>query len=102
MPGPDHQASLEPDELRLMVKYIRQVEAALGSSRKIPGPSEINNQKAVRKSIVASSNICQGDLFTTENLTVKRPGDGISPMYLWKLLGKRANRNYQQDEQVGE
>ena len=100
LPGPDHQASLEPGELKAMVRLIRQVEAGLGSPHKIPAASEIKNMSVARKSLVAARDIRQGELFTAENLTVKRPGTGISPLYYWKWLGKVAERAYQRDEVI--
>ncbi|MFC4768240.1 N-acetylneuraminate synthase [Effusibacillus consociatus] len=100
LPGPDHKASLEPDELKDMVRSIRQVEAALGSPLKTPAPSELKNISVARKSLVAARTIREGEIFTTENLTVKRPGDGISPMYYWEWLGKTAEKNYEADEKV--
>lgn len=98
LPGPDHKASLEPDELKEMVKYIRQVEKALGYTRKIPSKSEIKNISVARKSLVAAKDIKKGEIFTQENLTVKRPGIGISPMYYWEWIGKKTERDYKKDE----
>ncbi len=100
LPGPDHKASLEPGELKLMVRSIRQVEAALGSSLKFPAGPEVKNIPMARKSIVASRDIEKGDIFTEDNITVKRPAGGISPMNYWQLLGKIADKNYQKDEMV--
>lgn len=100
LPGPDHKASLEPSELKLMVRSIRQVEAALGSPVKFPAESEIKNIPMARKSIVASREIKKGDLFTEDNITVKRPAHGISPVYYWQLLGKTAEKDYKKDEMV--
>lgn len=88
LPGPDHKASLEPEELKEMVKAIRQVELALGSFCKHPAQSEVGNIVVAQKSIVAARDIKAGELFTEENLTVKRPGGGISPLRYWELLGK--------------
>jgi N-acetylneuraminate synthase len=102
LPGPDHQASLEPAELKTMVEAIRQVEAALGSPRKIPVAGESANKLVARKSIVAARDIRRGEIFSEENLTAKRPGDGVSPMRYWNLLGQAAQRDYRQDEQVRE
>ncbi|OIR06750.1 N,N'-diacetyllegionaminic acid synthase [mine drainage metagenome] len=101
LPGPDHQASLEPDELRQMVRSIRDVEAALGSSVKQPAPSELGNRAVARKSLVASRPVVEGERFSIGNLTVKRPGGGISPMRYWEWLGKPAERDYQTDDPVG-
>jgi N-acetylneuraminate synthase len=100
LPGPDHQASLEPREFSQMVQGIRQVEQALGNPYKKPVPSELENQKIARKSIVAARNIQQGELFTEENLTVKRPGAGLSPFYFWELLGKTAPKSYLENEVI--
>lgn len=100
LPGPDHQASLEPNELELMVQSIRQVEKALGHPRKSPVPSELNNRVVARKSIVAAKAIAQGEQFTEHNLTVKRPGDGVLPIYFWDYIGKTATQNYSVDDKV--
>lgn len=100
LPGPDHKASLEPDKLKGMVTAIRQVEQALGSTGKAPAPSEIGNAAVVRKSIVAAREIQSGEPFTTENLTVKRPGGGISPLRYWDVLGKKAGRDFHADEAI--
>lgn len=100
LPGPDHKASLEPDELKLMITSIRQIERALGSSVKRATLSEQKNKPIARKSLVASRDICSGELFTEENVTTKRPGTGISPMSYWELLGKPATRDYKADEVI--
>lgn len=100
LPGPDHQASLEPDELRAMVQNIRAVETAIGGSVKYPTPSEARNLIPIRKSIVAACPIRRGEFFTAENLTVKRPGGGLSPMQYWDVLGRVANKDYLEDQQV--
>lgn len=100
LPGPDQKASLEPAELKAMVQSIRQVEEALGSLLKIPATSEIKNKNIARKSIVAACNIKAGEIFTSANLTAKRPGAGLSPMLSWELLGKKAERDYQADEVI--
>lgn len=100
LPGPDHKASLEPGELKAMVRSIRQVEKALGSPLKAPTPSEVKNRPITRKSLVAEQEIRKGDLFTETNLTVKRPGNGISPMHYWEWVGKAASRDYERDEMV--
>ncbi|HEX3032070.1 MAG TPA: N-acetylneuraminate synthase [Bacillota bacterium] len=100
LPGPDHKASLEPAELASMIRQIRQVEAALGTSLKRPVGAELKNKNVARKSLVAARDIKQGELFTPENLAVKRPGDGVSPMNYWEALGKRAEKDYVQDELV--
>lgn len=100
LPGPDHKASLEPRELKEMVRAIRQVELALGYPLKTPALSEIKNIAIVRKSLVATQNIRQGMIFSSENLDAKRPGNGISPMCYWDLLGKVAEKDYQPDELI--
>lgn len=100
LPGPDHLASLEPDQLRQMVDAIRAVEKALGSSRKHPASSEYKNIAVARKSLVAAIPILAGDVFTSENLAAKRPGSGLSPMHYWDMLKKKAERDYSADELV--
>jgi N,N'-diacetyllegionaminate synthase len=100
LPGPDHKASLEPDELTDMVKAIRHIEQALGDGIKQPSPSEKKNQPVARKSIVASKEIQRGERFTLENITTKRPGDGISPMRIEEFLKLFATQDYKRDEQI--
>jgi N,N'-diacetyllegionaminate synthase len=100
MEGPDHKASLEPDELKKMVDGIRNIERAMGDGIKTPTQSEVKNKVAARKSLVAAKNIRTGDVFSNENLTVKRPGDGLSPMLWEKLIGIKAKRDYQKDEKI--
>lgn len=100
MEGPDHKASLEPDELKRMIKGIRNIEIALGDGIKIPTPSEIKNAILVRKSVVAARDIRKGELFSSDNLTVKRPGNGVSPMLWDTLIGIRAKRDYHINEQI--
>jgi N,N'-diacetyllegionaminate synthase len=100
MEGPDHQASLEPHELRKMVISIRNIEKALGSDIKKPSQSEIKNINIARKSIVARRIIIKGEVFTEENLAVKRPGNGISPMRWFEVIGKNASRNFEEDELI--
>lgn len=100
LPGPDHSASLEPAELAQMVRSIRNVESALGEARKGITESEKANKAIVRKSIVAALHIHQGDTFTTQNITTKRPGSGISPLRWHDLLGRKADREYNEDEQI--
>ncbi|MHB1099938.1 MAG: N-acetylneuraminate synthase [Burkholderiales bacterium] len=100
LPGPDHKASLEPNELKLMVQSIREVELALGSSIKCPAASEIKNKAIARKSIVADVPIRKGESFTLSNLTTKRPGTGISPMHFWEMLGKSSPKNFSEDEAI--
>lgn len=98
MEGPDHKASLEPNELAQMVASIRNIEKAMGSGVKAPSPSEKKNIAVARKSIVAKEKIIAGELFTEENITVKRPGTGISPMRWFDVLGTIATRDYEEDE----
>lgn len=100
MSGPDHKASLEPDELKAMVKAIRNIETALGNGEKQPSESEKKNRVVARKSIVAKKDIKKGDIFTEENITTKRPGNGISPMEWFKVLGRIAEKNFQKDELI--
>lgn len=100
LPGPDHKASLEPEELKMMVSSIRQVEKSVGSSIKVPVESEVKNISVARKSILASKQILQGEEFTEENLTVKRPGNGVEPIKYWDMLGKKATRNYDAEELI--
>lgn len=100
MEGPDHAASLEPQELTAMVKAIRKIETALGSAEKEPSPSEQKNIPVARKSLVARRAIRRGELFTAENLAVKRPGTGLSPMHYPKLLGTKAVRDFGEDELI--
>ena len=100
MEGPDHKASLEPDELKAMVRAIRNIELAMGNGIKKPSPSETKNIAIARKSIVAKCRIKKGDIFTEENITVKRPGTGISPMRWNEILGMKASSDFEADEQV--
>lgn len=98
--GPDHQVSLEPDELKEMVCNIRDVEKVLGQCIKCPQPLELENRQVVRKSLVAKRAISAGEPFTDENLTLKRPGTGKSPMDYWAMLGKTSCRDYGADELI--
>jgi N,N'-diacetyllegionaminate synthase len=100
LPGPDHQASLEPEELNALVTAIRNIEVALGDGIKRLTPSEVRNKTIVRKSIIASREIKSGELFTAENITTKRPGTGLSPMQWDKVVGRRARRNFLVDELI--
>lgn len=100
LPGPDHRASLEPGELAAMVCGIRNIEQALGDGIKRPSPSELKNKPIARKSIVAQRDIKAGELFSTENLTTKRPGTGISPMQWDAVIGKTARRDFSADELI--
>lgn len=98
MEGPDHKASLNPSELRQMVVAIRNIEQAIGNGLKEPSSSEMANKGVARKSIVASRSIKQGEVFSEENLTTKRPGTGISPMKWYEVIGKVAPRDFSEDE----
>ncbi len=98
MKGPDHSASLEPGELKEMVRAVRNVERAIGTGNKKPSESEKKNMEVVRKSIVAKCEIAKGEIFSEENLAVKRPGIGISPMKWFEIIGKRAERDFKADE----
>ena len=98
--GPDHSASLEPSELASMVKAIRNMEKAIGSGIKKPSAGEIKNKAIVRKSIVAAKEIKKGEIFTKDNLTVKRPGNGISPLKWDDLIGKHSNKNYKPEDLI--
>jgi N,N'-diacetyllegionaminate synthase len=100
MEGPDHKASLEPDELKAMVKAIRNIELALGSSVKKPSFSEIPNMQVARKSIVAKREIKKGDKLSEENITIKRPGNGINPMRWDEIVGSVALKDYGEDELI--
>jgi len=100
MKGPDHKASLEPKELEAMVAAIRNIEKALGDGIKRPSPSEIKNRDIARKSIVASRDIKKGEIFSEENITAKRPGTGINPMMWYKVIGKKAKRDFRADELI--
>lgn len=98
--GPDHKSSLEPKELNYMVKLIKDFESALGSSKKIVTKSEMINRNIIRKSIVASKKINKGEKFNINNITSKRPGNGISPMDQKKVIGKIAIKNFNKDEKI--
>jgi N,N'-diacetyllegionaminate synthase len=98
--GPDHQASIEPNELALMVRSIRNIELALGDGVKRPSAAEEKNRLVARKSLVAARAIAKGELFSEQNLVAKRPGTGISPMRLDELLGRPAARDFAFDEQI--
>jgi N,N'-diacetyllegionaminate synthase len=100
MEGPDHKASLDPEELAQMTRSIRNLEMALGDGNKEASPSEIANKAVARKSIVAARKITKGEIFTEENLTTKRPGNGISPMKWYTVLGKKAERDFEEDELI--
>jgi N,N'-diacetyllegionaminate synthase len=98
MKGPDHKASLEPHQLKAMVKAIRNIELALGDGIKKPSKSEMQNIKIVRKSIVAKTKIKKNEIFNEKNITVKRPGEGISPMKWDEVLGTKSIKDYDEDE----
>ena len=100
LPGPDHKASLEPDELADMVASIRVVEASLGRALKAPSEAEVATQKVVGKTIVAARPIARGESFSETNLTVKRAGEGVAPIRFWSLIGTAATRDYQPDEAI--
>ena len=101
LPGPDHKASLEPEELKAMVMAIRNIEKAIGGSGlKEVSKSEAKNKPIARKSIVATKTIKKGDLFSVENLTVKRPGTGISPMQWDEVIGKTAKKDFKEDDLI--
>jgi len=100
MEGPDHRASLEPQELRQLVKSIRNIEVALGSGIKKLSKSEQKNKSIARKSIVAGYAIREGQILNELNLDIKRPGDGISPMRWDEIIGKVAKRDFKEDEMI--
>lgn len=100
MEGPDHKASLNPEELKSMVSAIRNIEQAMGDGVKEASPSEIENKKVARKSIVANKPIAKGEMFSVENLATKRPGTGISPMQWYEVLGQCAKRDFKEDELI--
>jgi len=100
LPGPDHKASLKPDELKDMVQSIRHIEKALGAGHKTISPSERKNIVIARKSIVAACRIKKGEVLTEENLTVKRPGTGISPMQWESVIGTKASKDYEEEDLI--
>ena len=100
LPGPDHKASLEPNELKAMVSGIRNIELSLGSTEKIVSDVELQNRIVARKSIVAKTAIKTGELFDEDNITTKRPGSGLSPMKWNEIIGTKATRNYEEDELI--
>lgn len=100
LPGPDHLASLQPDELAAMVAGIRQTEAALGDGIKRPAPAELGNKTIARRSLVAARAVKAGEKWSENNLTCKRPGSGIPPIHYWDYLGKCADRDYELDELI--
>jgi N-acetylneuraminate synthase len=100
LPGPDHAASLEPSELQQLVRGIRDIEGALGKPAKGPVPTELRNRTVARRSLVAARHISKGERFTPEMITAKRPGDGMSPMKAWDLIGRPASRDFHVDEKL--
>lgn len=100
MVGPDHKASLEPQELKQMVDGIRKIEQALGNETKQVSPSEQDNRNIARKSIVAKKKIQKGEAFTEKNLTTKRPGTGVNPMRWNEIIGMKSDRDYEVDEMI--
>ncbi|CAH2211894.1 N-acetylneuraminate synthase [Tepidibacter aestuarii] len=100
MKGPDHRASLNPQELKAMVRYIRNIEKAIGDGIKRPSKSELKNKDIARKSLVANCSIKKGEIFTEKNIQAKRPGKGISPMRWNEVIGKVANKDYKEDELI--
>ncbi|MGE5423467.1 MAG: N-acetylneuraminate synthase [Ignavibacteriales bacterium] len=100
LPGPDHKASLEPGELKDMIKAIRQVEKALGSGKKVPAQSEMKNIVVARKGLVARVSIKKGDILSEENVTYKRPANGLSPMIYWDVLGAQAIMDFEEDMEI--
>jgi len=100
LPGPDHKASLAPDELKAMVQAVRNIEKALGTGIKKPSPSELRNKPIARKSIVAATTIRRGESFTEMNITVKRPGTGINPMRWDDILKMKASRDFYKDDLI--
>ena len=96
--GPDHASSLEPKELNEMVKSIRNIENALGKNKKFVTKSEKINKRYVRKSIVALKKIDKGEIFSEKNITLKRPGTGLQPIYWYKIIGKKSKKNYKIDD----
>lgn len=100
MEGPDHKASLEPAELKQMIQAIRNIEKAKGDGKKTPSSSEISNLQIARKSIVACRPIKKGEIFSAQNLTTKRPGNGISPMKWNEIIGRKAIRDFSEDELI--
>ena len=98
--GPDHRASLEPKELASMINHIRETEKILGSKNKVITKSEQRTKLLVRKSLFALKNIKKGEIFTEHNLTTKRPGNGLSPFMIKKLMGKKSSRSYKKDQRI--
>lgn len=102
LPGPDHIASLNPQELSNLIETIRQIPIIIGEDKKAPTEEELKTKQVVQKSLVASKVIRKGELFTIENTTIKRPGDGMSPHLLWTLLGREASKDYTTNDLIDE
>lgn len=100
LPGPDHKASLQPDELATLIRTIRDIEKSLGDGIKKPQPSEIETRAVVRKSLVALQEIQDGEILSADNIGAKRPGDGISPMQFWDVIGMPTSRHVSKDEKL--
>ena len=100
LPGPDHRASLEPGHLKNLVRCIREVGESLGDGRKVPAPAELRNLPVARKSLAAARAIRKGEIFTAENISIKRPGTGRSPIDYWAVLGSPASRDYKPDDLI--
>ena len=102
LPGPDHVASLNPEELSNLIEMIRQIPIIIGEDKKIPTEEELKTKQVVQKSLVANKVISQGELFTMENTTIKRPGNGMSPNLFWTLLGREASKDYVANDLIDE
>lgn len=102
MEGPDHKASLDPNELKAMVQGIRDIELVLGDGLKGPRPSEVKNKLVARKSLIAEQTILEGEIFNDQNVSIKRPGNGINPINYWKIIGKSASNGYQAGDLIDE
>lgn len=100
LPGPDHKASLEPLELKAMVKSIRNIEEAMGNGKKAPLGAEMENYDMTRKSLVVACDIAKGEEFSPVNVTIKRPGGGLAPINYWDIMGKKTSRSYKKDERL--
>jgi len=100
LPGPDHKASLEPEELKTMIEAVRTVEQSMGDGIKVPAPSEVKNRSIARKSLVAAKDINRGEKFSEDNIEVKRPGIGVSPMKYWDIIGDRSKYNLKMDDMI--
>ena len=100
LPGPDHKASLAPDEFASMVRSIRDIESALGAPEKIPSPAELPNLLVARRSLVAIRSIAKGEVFSEDNLGARRPGTGLAPAKIWDFFGKVSSRSYAAGEML--